>query len=184
MNRLFEAALEFQRFAEGRGWPFCFIGGLAVVRWGAPRMTQDVDVSLWTGFGDEEPYVESLLSEFDGRIADAREFALANRTLLLWSSSRVAFDVSLSALPFERDMIERASPFQYGEDCRLVTCAAEDLVALKAFADRSQDWADAEGVVARQGRRLDADRILDRLAPLCEAKGAPEIVDRLRVLLA
>ena len=30
------------------------MGGVALQRWGEPRLTQDVDLTLLTGFGDEE----------------------------------------------------------------------------------------------------------------------------------
>ena len=45
------AAEEIQAFCQLRGWPFCFIGGVAVQRWAEPRLTQDVDLTLLTGFG-------------------------------------------------------------------------------------------------------------------------------------
>ena len=41
MNPLYAAAAEVQEFLQERGWPFCFIGGLALARWGQPRTTQD-----------------------------------------------------------------------------------------------------------------------------------------------
>ncbi|MDO9566781.1 MAG: hypothetical protein Q7J15_08585 [Candidatus Desulfaltia sp.] len=50
MNPLFEAGLEIQNFMLFRKWPFCFIGGLAVIRWGEVRMTQDIDVCILSGF--------------------------------------------------------------------------------------------------------------------------------------
>jgi len=60
MNPLFAAAQEVQDFMQKRGWRFCFIGGLALLRWGAPRTTQDVDVSVFTGFGGEESCVRPV----------------------------------------------------------------------------------------------------------------------------
>ena len=62
MNPLHEAAAEIQASFAERSWSFCFIGGLAVQRWGEPRTTQDVDATLLTGFGNEEIYVDALLS--------------------------------------------------------------------------------------------------------------------------
>ena len=53
MNPIFAAAREIQDFCRGRGWRSCVIGGLAVQRWGEPRLTRDVDVTLLTGFGSE-----------------------------------------------------------------------------------------------------------------------------------
>ena len=42
-------------------------------------MTQDVDLSLFTGFGDEENYSNILLQRFQSRLPDALAFALTNR---------------------------------------------------------------------------------------------------------
>ncbi len=43
MNPIFAAALEAESFCRAKGWKFCFIGALAVQRWGEPRLTLDVD---------------------------------------------------------------------------------------------------------------------------------------------
>ena len=51
MNALFEAAKEVGGFMSARKWRYCVIGGLAVLRWGEPRTTLDVDIALMTGFG-------------------------------------------------------------------------------------------------------------------------------------
>jgi len=45
------AAAEVEAFCRLRNWPFCFIGGIAVQRWGMPRFTQDVDLTLFTASG-------------------------------------------------------------------------------------------------------------------------------------
>ena len=55
------AAAELQAFCESQGWRFCVIGGSALQRWGEPRETADVDLTLLTGFGGEEPFVGKLL---------------------------------------------------------------------------------------------------------------------------
>lgn len=48
----------------------------------------------------------------------------------------------------------------------LHTCSAEDLVVLKAFAARPQDWLDVEGVIVRQGPALDRRVVVDELQDL------------------
>lgn len=70
MNGIFEAALEMQTFCQRQRWRFCIIGGVAVIRWGEPQATQDVDVSLLTGFGSERTYLETLLDHFATRAKD------------------------------------------------------------------------------------------------------------------
>ena len=50
MNEVINAAAELQSVCESQGWQFCFIGGLALQRWGEPRETVDVDLTLLTVF--------------------------------------------------------------------------------------------------------------------------------------
>ena len=76
MNSILEAASELQTFCSAAGWKLCFIGGLAVQRWGEPRQTQDADLTLITGFGTEELFVDQLLTTFQGRREDTKSFAL------------------------------------------------------------------------------------------------------------
>ena len=183
MNPIFAAALEVQTFCRARRWKFCFIGALAVQRWGEPRLTLDVDLTVVTTFGAEEPYVTAFLNYFDGRIVDAREFALQNRVVLLQSSSGVPIDVALGAMPFEQRAADRATDFAVQEGVALTTCSAEDLVILKAFAGREKDWLDIEGIAIRQAGRLDENLIWRELTPLLELKDAPEAAARLRSIL-
>jgi hypothetical protein len=183
LNSLFKAGLEFQETLERRNWPFCFIGGLAVLRWGEIRMTQDIDLCLLCGFGNEEKYVKTLLQKFKSRITNAEDFAFTNRVLLLYASNGVSIDISLSGLSFEEQMIKRATAFSFHADCTLITCSAEDLIILKSFANRTKDWMDVEGIILRQGERLDTVYILEQLAPLCEIKGTPDIVTKLQDLI-
>lgn len=179
MNEVIRAAAELQTVCEGKGWRFCFIGGLAVQRWGEPRETIDVDLTLLTGFGGEDPFVSALVARFEPRVADVAAFAQANRVLLLRTASGVGLDIALGGLPFEETAVERSSPFTFPPDVSLRTCSAEDLIVLKAFAARPKDWVDVDGIIIRQAGRLDWSYVRTQLAPLAELKEAPEILARL-----
>jgi hypothetical protein len=172
---LFEAARELQEFCDAQGWQSCFIGGIAVQRWSQPRVTRDLDLTLLTGFGREAPFVEALLARYRPRLVDAAGFALRSRVLLLGSPDGIGIDVSLGGLPFERLLIERATPFEFAPGLSLRTCSAEDLMVLKLFAGRAIDIRDAEGVAVRHAASLDWRYIEDQLLPLAEAKNDPEI---------
>lgn len=67
-------------------------------------------------------------------------------------------------------------------DVTLRVCSAEDLVVLKAFADRDQDRADLVGISRRRGREMNWDAVTERLQPLAEAKDEPAILDRVTAL--
>jgi hypothetical protein len=182
MTRLVQIAVEVQRFLDAKGWPNCVIGGIAVQRWGEPRLTEDVDLTLLTGFGHEEPYVDALLARYQARVESPRDFALAHRVVLLRTADGVGIDVALGGLPFERDAVARATDFEFASGDRIRTCSAEDLAVMKAIASRDQDWIDLKGVLIRQGDRLDWQLILSQLRPLSQLKEAPEIVARLEGL--
>ena len=108
MNELCRVALKVQFECEKRHWKFRFIGGLAVQHWGEPRFTRDVDLTLLTGFGKEEDYIDPLLETFAPRMEGCRDFALQNRVLLLKSSEGIGIDIALGALPFEEHAVNRS----------------------------------------------------------------------------
>jgi hypothetical protein len=179
MNGVITAAAELQTFCERRGWRFCFIGGVALQRWAEPRETVDVDLTLITGFGGEDAFIKALLTKFQPRIADAAEFARHHRVLLLRSDNGVGLDIALGALAFEESMVQRSSLFAFPPAIELRTCSAEDLIVLKAFAGRGQDWVDVERIIVRQTGKLDWTYIFDQLTPLAELKDAPNIIEQL-----
>jgi hypothetical protein len=179
VNALIRAAADLQAVCEAHQWRFCFIGGLAVLRWGEPRETVDVDLTLITGFGHENTFVSVLTEAFQPRIDDAVAFALVNRVLLLRATSGVGLDIALGGLPFEQLAVARSTLFTYPPDISLRTCSAEDLIVLKAFADRPKDWMDIEGVIIRQSQQLDWPYVRTQLAPLAELKDAPDLLDRM-----
>jgi hypothetical protein len=179
MNTLFRAGTIVQAVLERHEWKFCFIGGVANFRWGTPRLTNDLDLTLLTGFGGEDEFIAALLAEFDSRIADAEVFARRNRVLLLRTDDGFGVDVALGAMPFEAAAIERSSNAELVPGATLRTCSAEDLIVHKAFAARPQDWVDIEGVILKQRGELQWRQIWSDLGVLAELKGEPELLEEL-----
>jgi hypothetical protein len=182
MTPLLEAALDLQNFFDQRAWRSCIIGGIALLRWGEPRLTRDVDASLLTGFGHDGEFIHTILSSYRGRIPDAAAFAMKNRVMLIESPQGIPIDLALAGLRFEELMIERSSLFEFEASCFLRTCSAEDLIVQKLFAFRTRDVLDVETIVVRQQDRLDWGYIEDHLTPLAELKEQPGIMDAFRRL--
>jgi len=183
VNQLFAAAAEVQQYCQQRNWKFCFIGGLATLRWGEPRFTGDVDLTILANYGEEELVIDGLLDRFVPRLRDARHFALAHRVVLVSATNGTPVDVALGALDFEERTMERASLWD-ANGVMLLTCSADDLIVHKVFAGRDRDWADIGGIVARQRGKLDRTVILAELAPLLQAKGDSENLTRAGDMLA
>jgi hypothetical protein len=94
MIDLLESAKQLQDFCDRQAWRSCFIGGIAVIRWGQPRVTRVVDLNVLTGFGGEDRVVDILLRNYAARLPDGRDFALRNRILLLSTSTGTGIDIS------------------------------------------------------------------------------------------
>jgi hypothetical protein len=171
MNSQFEAAWEIHHFLTARCIPYAIIGGLAVQRWGEPRFTQDVDVTILVPLGAEEEVLASLLEAFAARIPEALAFALRNRVLLLQTAAGCNVDVSLGLPGYEEQVAARAVDYDLGDGRTVRICSAEDLIIHKAVAGRPQDMIDIEGVILQQGQRLDVAYVrhwLEQFAELME----------------
>jgi hypothetical protein len=185
VNDVLGAALRLQAFCEEQQWRFCFIGGLAVQKWSEPRVTDDVDLTLMTGFGSEESFIDLLLAQdwLEPRIPNARDFAIRSRVLLLRTRAGVGIDIALGAFPFEQQATERALKVELLPNCALRLCTFEDLIVFKVFAGRPQDWRDVEMALVRRDRdAIDWTHIVMQLRPLLELKEQLDSLDRLEVL--
>ena len=177
------AAAEVEAFCRDHGWQFCFIGGVAVQRWGMPRFTQDVDLTLMATWGTEAKLIDILLEKFPARLTTARKFALEHRVLLARTVSGIDLDFALGAFPFEEASTKRATVWSVNDQITLTTCSAEDLVIHKVFAGRDRDWGDVGSVLVRQRGKLDLAHIRRELPPLLELKDDVESFEKLQRLI-
>jgi hypothetical protein len=173
---LARAAAHLLRYLDTLKRPACVIGGVAVARWGEPRATQDVDLTVLTEFGEEEQVLRELLAEFASRIHSPERFAVANRIALLTLPGGINADVSFASFPFEREAIERSSPWAIAENVQIRTCSSEDLIVYKLVAARPGDIQDIIRIVQRQKHKLDVDRVRGWGRQFAELKEDPELL--------
>jgi len=183
MNPLFLAAREVFEALQKLKVPACLIGGLALQRWGEPRLTLDIDLTLSIDLETEEQVVDGLLKSFKPRISDAKNFALTRRALLLEAPNGIGVDLALGITSFEAKTVERSSPYEFAPGFVFPTCSAEDLIVHKCFAGRGRDLADAETVIVRHLKKLDLEYIRYWLSQLERAIENPEIPARFEILL-
>ena len=64
------------------------------------------DVTLLTGLGGEERFIDSILARYHPRFPEARAFALERRVLLVETTCGIPIDIALAGLSYEaRDMV-------------------------------------------------------------------------------
>ena len=182
-SRLVEAAAELLRFLDTLGRRSCLIGGMVVARWGEPRVTEDVDATVLTGFGEEAALLAALLLKYQSREVDPHTLATTARMALLEAPNGVFIDVSFAAFPFEEEVLDRLSTWQVTSDVQLRTCSAEDLVIYKLVAARLIDIHDVQTVVTRQGSMLDVHRVREWGGRFAELLERPDLLDPFELAL-
>jgi hypothetical protein len=146
---LFGALAAVTAAFDDAGVPAVVVGGVAVSLLGRPRFTRDIDAlvdlqeSRWP-----ELIAAAERAGIVPRIEDALEFASRSRVLLLrHAPSQIDIDVILGGLPFERSAVEAAQPRSVG-GVTVRLPRVEDLMIMKAVAQRPQDMLDLEGLIA------------------------------------
>ncbi len=181
MLDLVQAAAKLQKDLDALGLPNCVIGGLALQAWGEVRLTRDADFTVLTRFNDEEAKARAILALMTPRRPDALAFGLQNRVLLGYVEGNISMDIGIGGFDYEEQIVRRSVEVELAPSIGLRVCTAEDLIIMKAFAGRDQDWIDIKGIIARQPS-LDWPHIERELPPLLELIEEPERSDRLQAL--
>lgn len=157
------------------------VGAVAASVVGEPRTTKDVDIVVWlTDERDLAAFVRSGETYgFEPRFSDAVVFARTSRVLpLRHGRSGRTLDVSLAAMPFEREMLDRARKREIARGIVLPLPTPEDLVIMKAVANRPQDVRDVVGLL-EASPSLDRKRVRRWVKQFAEVLESPEILDDL-----
>jgi predicted nucleotidyltransferase len=181
LDRLTAPLAALMKWFEDAGLRGSVIGGVAASLRGKPRLTDDVDALVL------EADAETLLRSgakfgFTPRIDDAVEFSRQTRVLLLrYQPGDIDIDISLGALRFEYEVIERSSWIRAG-NVRVRLASAEDLIIMKAVAGRPRDMTDIENVIAASPD-LDVERIRRWVREFSSVLDMPEIHSNVEKLL-
>lgn len=183
MTELVNEAAKLQAFLEEEGFAFFFIGGLVVQVWGRNRLTDDIDLTVFTNLQNEPEFISKLLSKFDPKFSDADQFALTNRVLPMYTKRGIGIDLTLGGLSDLSEPLRRSSYQKFTDEISLKVCSAEDLIMFKTFAARPQDWIDIETVIIKQND-LDWEYIDSSIAMVQAYDHMDEKLERLHKLKA
>ena len=151
-------------------------GAQAVVLWGRPRLTADIDVTVRMDPEEPERLVRALeASGFSLRIGNTPEFVRRTRVLpFVHATSGMPMDVVLAGPGLEELFLSRAVPVTIGS-LVVPVISPEDLVATKILAGRPKDIEDVRGILRERLATLDLESIRSTLALLEEALGQSDL---------
>lgn len=156
---------------EAAGLSYMVIGGQAVLLYGEPRLTQDIDLTVGAA-PDRLPDVLAALTGTGFRpLVDA---SFVEETLVLPCedpASRTRVDVIFSFSDYEREALERTRRVELaGTEVRFASL--EDLLIHKVVAGRPRDIEDARTVLLKHDE-VDTAYVRRWLGAFEEALGQP-----------
>ncbi|MCX6597694.1 MAG: nucleotidyl transferase AbiEii/AbiGii toxin family protein [Acidobacteria bacterium] len=163
-----ELLVALDQALRAAGIAYMVIGGQAVLRYGEPRMTKDIDLTLRLG-PDELPRVRAALAPLglDDLVDDPKSFV--ERTMVLplrHLASGIRVDLVFSFSPYEYEAIDAAVTLPAGTGSARFA-RPEDLIIHKVFAGRPRDLEDVRHILNNQ-LVLNRDYIKARLTELSE----------------
>ena len=130
--------------------PYMVIGGQAVLLYGEPRLTKDIDITLGVGvdhLGEMKAIVDRLgLKYLTNRVDDFVKETMVLPVIEQKSGIRVDFIFSFS--PYERQAIERARNIPFGRT-PIKFASLEDVVVHKMIAERPRDIEDVQSILLK-----------------------------------
>ncbi len=126
------------------------IGGQAVLLYGEPRLTKDIDITLGLGIDELSRVKESIIS-IPLRILVENMEAFVQSTMVLPTmedESGIRIDFIFSFSPYERQAIERAKDVRIGRGF-VKFASLEDVVIQKLVAGRARDMEDVRWVILK-----------------------------------
>ncbi len=151
-------------------------GAQAVVIWGRPRLTADIDVTVRMDPEEPERLARALESAgFSLRFGDAPDFVRRTRVLpFVHAASGLPLDIVLAGPGLEELFLSRAVPVALG-NLVVPVISPEDLIATKILAGRPKDLEDVRSVLRERLSKLDLDIVWSTLALLEEALGQSDL---------
>jgi hypothetical protein len=136
---------------QRQGLPYMIIGGQAVLLYGEPRLTRDIDVTLGVNI-DRTHDLLAIVKELALTPLPKDIESFVRQTMVLPTlepSTGIRVDFIFSFTPYETEAIRRTTKrVLMGQD--VCFASPEDLIIHKIFAGRPRDLEDVRSVLLKQ----------------------------------
>jgi hypothetical protein len=173
-----------EKLDEGR-IPYMIIGGQAVLLYGRPRLTRDIDITLGIDV-DRFSQVADVCTRLKFQPLPEKPSDFVRETNVFPTEdpeSRIRVDFVFSFSEYERQAIERAEPVPMnGYPVRFAS--REDIIIHKIVAGRAIDMEDIKSILAKNRDAIHLEYVRHWLSQFGEHPEYSGLLDRLDELLS
>ncbi len=140
--------------------PYMIIGGQAVLLYGRPRLTRDIDITLGIDT-DKYESIEGVCKKLKLRILveNPKDFAQDTKVLPTEETvSNVRVDFIFSFTPYEEQAIMNAKKV-FIDDYPVRFASCEDIIIHKMVAGRAIDEEDVKSILAKNENAVDLEYV-------------------------
>jgi len=169
---------------DQRKIPYMIIGGQAVLIYGRPRLTRDIDITLGVDT-DKVTSIEQVCKTLRLRILAENPQDFAKDTKVLPTEepdSKVRVDFIFSFTPYEAQAIKKANQLLM-DDYPVKFASCEDVIIHKMVAGRAIDEEDVKSILAKNRDTIDFVYINKWLSEFGKIAGHEGILARFNSLL-
>lgn len=155
--------------------PYMIIGGQAVLLYGTPRLTRDIDITLGIDT-DKFLLIEKVCKKLGLKILPENPEDFTKETKVLPAEEtklKIRVDFIFSFTPYERQAIKRARKVSMaGYSVKFASC--EDVIIHKMFAGRAIDEEDVKNILIKNRRKINLRYIkkwLSEFSKISDQKG-------------
>lgn len=146
--------------------PYIILGGQAVLLYGEPRLTKDIDITIGLNI-DSVDKIADILKKIDivPIPGDFHQFVKRTMVLpLINKESGIRVDIIFSFSDFERSAIKRANVVKI-DNMDVHYVSLEDLIIFKVFSGRPRDREDVRAILIKN-KEMDLKYIKKKLKEL------------------
>ena len=164
--------------------PYMVIGGQAVLLYGTPRLTRDIDITLGVDT-DKLSLIKKVCQNLKLKILpkDVENFVKDTKVLPVEETKlRIRVDFIFSFTTYEKQAIKRAKKVSikgYG----VKFASPEDVIIHKMFAGRAVDQEDVKNILLKNRNKINFSYINKWLLEFSTISGYKDIISNFKKLL-
>lgn len=163
--------------------PYMLIGGQAVLLYGEPRLTRDIDITVGVDVDKLEKII-AIVNDLKLKILPEKIEEFVRKTMVLPvinDETGIRIDFIFSFSTYERQAIEKARKVRMlGQE--VCFAAPEDVIIHKIIAGRARDVEDVRSIILKT-KDLDFNYIRQWLSDFSSASGEDDIKERFEKII-